>query len=166
MLSFSKQFFRYLGRQGLRFVNPTLPSYPNRITLNFLQKTEWWPEERLRQLQLEGLKQLIKWARSKVPYYHNFPSINCLDDLEKYPILTKKLIHDNFHALIARDVRLQSRKTSTGGTTSQVTIMRDLNFDEARRAGEQRFRSWYNVSLNKTCYLWGCVDIGRKFVKH
>jgi len=158
----TKLAFYYLGQPLLTLVNATLPIYPNWITSKFLQKTQWWSEERLRRLQFEGLKQITKWARSKVPYYHNFPLIDCLDDLKEYPILTKKLIHYNFHALIARDVRLLSRKQSTGGTTFQVTIMRDFNFRGARQAGLQRFRSWCNVGLNKTCYLWGCVDIGRQ----
>lgn len=150
---FTKRFYEYL-------VNPTLPNYPNKLKLHYIQQTQWLPEEKLKDLQLEGLKQLVNWAIKKVPYYHNFSLINSLDDLKQYPVLTKKLIHDNFHAMIARDKRLLSIKKSTGGTTSQSTIMCDLNFYKAKEAGVQRFRSWYDIDLKKTCHLWGGYEIG------
>lgn len=139
--------------------------YPKQITSIFLQKTQWWSENHLKELQLEGLKQLIIWARSKCPYYRNFPSVHCLEDLEKYPILTKRIIHDHFNDLVAKDMRLLVGKVSTGGTCSPVTIMRDICFEPARQAGYQRFCSWINSNPRanpRICYIWTSRDLGRR----
>jgi phenylacetate-CoA ligase len=138
--------------------------YPKLMTFDFLQKTQWWPENRLKELQLDGLKQLVNWARTKCPYYHCFPKVNSLEDLEGLPILSKRIIHERFNDLIARDARLPLTKVSTGGTCSPITLMRDLSFEAARYAGYRRFRSWVNPILErrqaKICYLWTRAEIG------
>jgi phenylacetate-CoA ligase len=141
-------------------------SYPTQMTASFLQRTQWWSEDRIKELQLEGLKQLVNWARRKCPYYRSFPKVSCIEDLKRFPVLSKRIIHDHFDDLIAKDARLLLRKTSTGGTCAPVTIMRDISFEAARHAGYQRFRSWVNPNLEKghakICYLWTREEIGAK----
>ena len=66
--------------------------------LSFLQKSQYWPKERLEELQLRKLKRLVKHASETVPYYRDAfmrlgitaDDIRTLDDLKRLPILTKE----------------------------------------------------------------------------
>ena len=93
----------------------------------------------MRNLQLEGLKKLVDHARKNTVYYKDLPNIRTLDELEKIPILTKKMIWDNFYQLKAENI--PGFKVETSGTVSKSTTIKDirLKFDFAG----QRFASWY-----------------------
>lgn len=124
----------------------------------FLTENQWRPKEEIRELQLEGLKTLVKHCRENTSYYKKLPEIKSLEDLEKIPILTKGLIHDNFNRLRANNI--SGHIIHTGGTVSMCTIFKDnrLKMDW----GEDRFHSWFGVPRKKICYLWGIIDITEK----
>ncbi len=68
-----------------------------------LEETQWWPPERIEQLQSERLRQLVEYAYDRVPYYRRLMDerglrphdIQSAADLPKLPILTKDIIRDN-----------------------------------------------------------------------
>jgi len=124
----------------------------------FLNRSQWFSEEELMDLQLEGLKQLVDHARKNTVYYKDLPKIRSIEDLKKIPILTKKIIRDNFDKLRAKNI--PGIKVETSGTVSKSTTIKDkrLKFD----FGGQRFYSWYRKPLKKICRLWGSIDVGSK----
>jgi len=116
----------------------------------FLNRSQWFSEEEIQTLQLEGLKKLFDHARRNTKYYKDIPNIMSLEDLERIPILTKKKIRENFQQLRAANV--SGFEVSTSGTVSKSVTIKDkrLKFDFA----ERRFLSWYKTSLKKVCKLW------------
>jgi phenylacetate-CoA ligase len=76
-----------------------------------LEKSQWWPMDRIRELQNERLRRLVRHAYDKVPYYHRIFEVQGLkpddiqnnEDLVKLPVLTKQVIRNNFNDLIARE---------------------------------------------------------------
>ena len=63
----------------------------------WLDKTQWFDEEELQKIQLNLLRRLIHHCYSSVPYYRQLMDergigvndIMTVDDLKKFPILTK-----------------------------------------------------------------------------
>jgi phenylacetate-CoA ligase len=66
--------------------------------LAFLQESQFWPRERLEELQIAKLRRLVKHASETVPYYREVfaragitaHDIRTLDDVKRLPILTKE----------------------------------------------------------------------------
>ena len=124
----------------------------------FLNKSQWWTLQQLQELQLEGLKELVNFARKECPYYHDLPEIKDLDDIKQIPILTKSLINQNFNQILVP--KIPHCITTTGGTVSKVTVAGDLRIREALEA--ERFKSWYPIKKwDRMCYLWGSIDVGQ-----
>lgn len=124
----------------------------------FLLKSQWYPIEKIHELQLEGVKQLTAHAKETTNYYKNYPKINSLEALKELPILTKKDIRDNFERL--RSNRVPGYKVNTSGTVSRSTTIKDnrLTYD----FGEKRFLNWYNTPTFRSCWIWAMLDIGTK----
>ncbi len=129
----------------------------------FLNKSQWFSEEEIKSLQLEGLKKLVEHARRNTIYYKNLPNIKSLEDLEKIPILTKKIIRGNFDGIRAMNV--PGFKVTTSGTVSKSTTIKDnrLKFEFGFEFGSQRFVRWYKLGypLRRLCRLWGYRTGGR-----
>ncbi|HUV67629.1 MAG TPA: hypothetical protein VMW24_27295 [Sedimentisphaerales bacterium] len=93
---------------------------------DFLQKSEGWSLEELEAYQLEQLKELVKFAYEKVPYYQrsfregrlNPSDIKTLDDLQLLPLITKEEVRNHIDEFIPVDVdRSKLRKWVTGGSS-------------------------------------------------
>ena len=129
----------------------------------FLEQSQWWSKEKLRNLQLEGLKQLIKWAKQNTHYapYVNAPEIKSLNDLKKFPVLTKELIHTHWNEILCPNVPNGYCITESGGTVSKVKVAGDLRLVPAQ--GAPRFIRWYPVPyIRRKCYFWGTYEAGPK----
>lgn len=124
----------------------------------FMNRSQWFSIDEIRELQIEGLKKLVNHARRHTAYYKDIPRVRTLDDIEKIPVLTKRLIRENFDRLRATNVPGFIVKTS--GTVSRSTTFKDrrLKFD----FGWHRFLRWYGRPLNRLCELWGSIDVGLK----
>jgi len=123
---------------------------------SFLNRSQWFSEEQIKDLQLEGLKKLVDHARRNTRYYKDLPNIRSIDDLEKIPILTKRGIRENFNLLRAANVH--GFQVRTGGTVSKSTTIKDkrLRFD----FGQERFLAWYKHPLRRICHLQGSLKSG------
>ncbi len=79
-------------------------------TQRFLNESEFWPEEKIKQYQLEQLNKLINHAYENVPYYTKLfdnngitpGDINDFKDLRKIPYLTKEIINQHREELISK----------------------------------------------------------------
>lgn len=125
------------------------------LGMDFFRRHEWlistreWPAEKRAQWRLEKLNQMIGFCWDHVPFYQDFwksagvsnSPLQSIDDLDKFPILTKDIIKKN-HKQIQPDsfTSIPKKLNSTGGTTGQpLQYFQDLEL-------------W---SLSQAFNLWG-----------
>ncbi|MFC1979901.1 phenylacetate--CoA ligase family protein [Chloroflexota bacterium] len=131
--------------------------------LEELEKSQWWSRDKILELQNQRLRQLVRHAYDNVPYYRRIfdkralklSDIECSEDLVKLPVLTKKLIKDNFDNLTARG--FPSKKiirSATAGSTGEP-----LRFYSTRND----WRNWGNAAYLRA-YGWSGYEIGDKRV--
>lgn len=96
--------------------------------LRSLMKSQWLKPNDLHQLSVKKLQSLIRYSYENVPYYRKIfrelkihpDHIKSIEDLQKLPILTKKVIRENFKDLIATNFpRKNLVPWHTGGSTGQ-----------------------------------------------
>ncbi len=89
------------------------------------------PEKKLRQIQLEKLKLIIKYANDNVPYYKqlfnqiglNANDIKSVEDISSIPVLTKKIIREAGDELISRKFKKENLiQQKTGGSSGEPMI--------------------------------------------
>lgn len=127
--------------------------------MEFLLRSQWLPREKLEELQLDGFKQLLKWAKERCPFYKDYPEVKELDDIKNLPILTKTILNKNFNEILVPEV--PHVITTTGGTVSKTTVAGDKRL----LAGweERRFMTWYGIpEIKKYAYLWGSLETGQE----
>lgn len=134
-MSLYNQFARHVSA-------PTMDLLRNTRTMSCLRELEesqWWPRERLFELQSMRLQQLIRHAYDHVPYYHHImdergirpPDILSAADLHKLPVLTRELVRLNFEDLIADNIpRGRMRRATTGGSTGTPLIFCTTSDDQ------------------------------------
>ncbi len=132
--------------------------------LKFLQKSQWWSAEELKEFQNEKLRALIKHAYANVPYYHDLfnqiklepDDIRTTDDLVKLPILTKEIVRKNFpHNIVARNIpRRQLMLLGSSGSTGEP-----LQFYITKDSYS------FNVACALRGWTWTGYRLGDKFVK-
>ena len=123
-------------------------------------QTEWLSEDRLRELQNEKLRRLVRHCYENVPYYRRVfterklrpEDIRDREDLAKLPVLTKQLIREHYQELCAEDIRLRPcLEGSTGGSTG--TPMRFL----------EDLETWNKTrGLNLRGWTWAGFQVGEK----
>jgi phenylacetate-coenzyme A ligase PaaK-like adenylate-forming protein len=118
----------------------------------FLNKSQWWTEEQLKNYQDKKLQLLITHAYTNVPYYTEIfknqglspKDVQTQEDLHKLPILTKEIIKKNFpEKMIAKNIPKKNLLFSgTGGSTGEPLqysrTKDDLSFSRACN-----LRGWY-----------------------
>lgn len=132
--------------------------------LSFLQKSQWWSEDRLLEFQNQKLKLLIAHAYKNVPYYREImdarhlkpQDIQSKEDLVKLPVLTKDIFKKNFPEKIRtsdyKNYRILKRSSSgSTGTPIQYLMTREgYSFNKACN-----LRGWY----------WMGFRLGDKIIK-
>ncbi len=93
-----------------------------------LKTSEYWSKQQWEEFQYRELLNTITQAFEHVPYYRKSFSqqglspadFTCLDDIKKFPTLSKKNIQENHHDLIADNVPAwRHLLTTTGGSTAE-----------------------------------------------
>jgi phenylacetate-CoA ligase len=127
--------------------------------IDFLEQSQWWCEERLKEYQDEKLKKLISYAYENVPYYrvtfdkHGIKpgDIKGSEDLNKIPVLTKEIIRENFpdKIVIRNEVKRKEGIWTTGGSTGEpLKFYGDINSNSIAWASFFRYCRWIG-------YEWG-----------
>lgn len=131
---------------------------PFRYRRRWLEKTQWYTSDELRELQLELLKKMIRHACDTVPYYKRLmqelgfspDDIKCLDDIQRFPVMTKadmKTAHNDM--ISTKFSRFLVRTAHTGGTTgARIALKRDLCSIGNEYAFVRRQFDWAGVGLN------------------
>lgn len=121
-----------------------------------MEQSQWWPEKKLRELQIQRLRALLLHTGQHVPYYRDLfaqlafdPSKVCtLDDLQRLPLLEKADIRTDAERFKADDAQGLAR-FNTGGSSGQPLIF---------FIGKQRIS--HDVAAKWRATRWWGVDIG------
>jgi len=131
----------------------------------FLQKSQWWSENDLKEYQNEKLRILINHVYKNVPYYNDLfkklrltpTDIRNTDDLLKLPILTKKDLRENFRngEIINKNIhKKQLMFIGTSGSTGEP-----LQYYITKDAYS------FNIAANLRGWYWFGYRLGDKYTK-
>ena len=142
-----------------RFLRRPMPAY-----LRALEESQWWPPERLRELQQKKLRFLLRHAWDKCSFYRARieqagvqPDDVALEELSKLPTTTKADIRANAAAMIDPTVKGGLHSYSTGGSSGDPLVFKiDRTRQAADQAARARTRRWFGIDLGqRELYLWG-----------
>lgn len=132
----------------------------------WLEKTQWLSRQELQALKLKLLRRLTLHCYHTVPYYQKsmhdhgikVEDIKTLDDIKKFPILTKKDVLKAGNSIYSTKYPKWFLRTAyTGGTTgTPMQIKRDLFSIGNEHAFVRRQWDWAGIGLRDKCaYLTG-----------
>ncbi len=141
--------------------------------LRELEQTQWWPAERLRELQVRKLRRLLTHAWRHCPFYrrrlaelsYKPADVDSAEYLRRLPLLTKKDIRDHRSALRWPNVPGGLFPYNTGGSTGEPLIFEyDLGRQAYDQAARMRTHRWFGAEVgDPEVYLWGSpVELSRQ----
>ena len=138
---------------------------PSFRILKELRESEWWPREKLQQLQMERLQHTVHTAYAKTPYWRELMDehgikpghIQTLDDLKKFPLLEKKTLREKREDMVWRDEGKRVQLVRTSGSTNEALQFYTSSTREAHiNAARMRGHEWIGVRRGeKEMYYWG-----------
>ncbi len=138
---------------------PTLP------LLRFLQTTERWSLDQLRDLQAGMLRRLVRHAYQHTAYYREVmdergirpEDIESVDELAKFPLLDRDLVRATMNTRLAGAGPKVAIKKSTSGTTGEpVVVWYNHESRHWRDATRLRGYGWAGYAIGKrTMHYWG-----------
>lgn len=134
-------------------------------------RSQWFPPEKLRAIQVAKLRKLLKHAYTTVPYYKSiideygcrYDTIKSLDDLQRIPVLSKDAIRDQTNLLLSTSAdKFRMRDTCTTGSTGQyLTLKVSAERAAVNNALEIRNRQWLGADyFGRKLLLWGRPQSG------
>jgi phenylacetate-CoA ligase len=128
-----------------------------------LERSQWWPRERLAEDQRARLRGFFMRIDERVPYYRDLfrrigvdPRADAMSVLGALPLLTKPLIRGHGEQLIARDHGPLTRY-NTGGSSGEPLIFymgRDRKSHDV--AAKWRATRWWGVDIgDRELVVWG-----------
>ncbi|CAH1747214.1 Capsule biosynthesis protein CapK [Thauera humireducens] len=135
-----------------------------------MDASQWWPRERIQDLQLQRLKALLNDVAVHVPYYRTLfarvgfdpASVRSVADLQALPFLTKAEIRAHSDALRA-DNAVGLARFNTGGSSGEPLIF----FIGTERvthdvAAKWRATRWWDVDIgDREIVVWGSpIELG------
>ena len=135
-----------------------------------LETTQWWPAQRLQELQLARLRNLLQAAQQQVPYYrklfaeHRFEpaTVSSIADLERLPFLTKALIRANLERLRATNAKHLARSNTGGSSGEPLIFFLGKNRVAHDVAAKWRATRWWGVDIgDPEIVVWGSpIELG------
>ena len=135
-----------------------------------MDASQWWPRERIQDLQLQRLKALLNDVVVHVPYYRTLfarlgfdpASVRSVADLQALPFLTKAEIRAHSDALRAENA-VGLARFNTGGSSGEPLIF----FIGTERvthdvAAKWRATRWWDVDIgDREIVVWGSpIELG------
>lgn len=120
-----------------------------------LKEIDRFSKDEIKKLQLESMKEVIRYSYLNVPYYKKFFDEAGLDvngrfdikDIAKIPFLTKdKILQNPYQFLSKRSKRIFLQKAGTTGTTgTPIKLYRDLYSINFENAILWKLRNWAGI---------------------
>ncbi len=136
-----------------------------------LEQSQYWPEERLRDLQLARLRRLLVRAGTAVPYFRELfatldfdpqRDLQSLADLQRLPLMDKAIIRANAERLKADDA-VGLARFNTGGSSGEPLIFH-IGRERVSHdvAAKWRATRWWNVDIgDPEIVVWGSpIELG------
>lgn len=152
--------FKWIYILGRNFRNPS----SKKIHL-FLERSQFYTIDQLEVFQLKKLKELLYFAYQYSEYYRNVfdemqlhPSdINSLRDLQKLPIITKKILIEYNHQITTNYKFSKTFTAKTSGTSGESLVFnRDEYSDSFNRAIINHNYKTYGIKpWDRNGYFWG-----------
>ena len=138
----------------------------------FLEGSQWWSAERVREFQWSELKKLLAHVFASVPYLRQkyraegiaFEDVKGWDDFRRLPPLTRAEINTHGKDLCSTSYTGRLLPHATGGSTGVPTrFARTYESYDWRMAAKDRAYSWSGWHLGeRALYLWGApIGTGR-----
>lgn len=114
------------------------------------------------EIQRKKLFDLIRHAHKNIPYYKKiidnkkikYSSKTIFEDIKKFPILTKKIIRENFEDLQDKKLINNAWKNTSGGSTGEPVIFyQDMRYSDP------------SAAFSILCYEWARRDEGDYMIK-
>jgi phenylacetate-CoA ligase len=133
--------------------------------LNELAGSEWWPRDRIEELRLRRLQDIVQAAWEHTRYWQTTmrehgispDSIRDLSDLRRFPLLDKEAVRAKREEMVWRDegVRLQLVRTS-GSTNEALQFYTNSNREAEINAARMRGHRWVGMERGeREMYFWG-----------
>ncbi len=133
--------------------------------LRALEASQYWPTERVANLQLQRLKAIVQHAQSTCQFYRDAhaaagfsDTLQSLGDLKRLPVVSKRDLRERADAFMSsRFAKADLFEARTGGSTGKALIVFfDKACQEFRNAAAMRSDRWAGRDLGaKTVALWG-----------
>lgn len=141
--------------------------------LSSFRETQKLNGDELKDYQLQLLKELVGLAAKNVPFYQEQlvisglgpDKLETLDDLERFPIISKDQIQEVPEEFANSNFDKASYWVTTGGSTGlPLRIIKDAEGLGRRRAAMYRFYEWWGIEVgDKQARFWGFpLDLGGK----
>lgn len=134
-----------------------------------MMASEYWPAERLAELQLAKFRELVGVALTQTRAYARITGLDpswrpsCLEDLVKLPLLDKATMSHYRDELVNQAVPGGVFRSSTGGSSGEPLIFyMDRRRQAADKAARMRTHQWWGILPgDREAYLWGSpVELG------
>ena len=157
---------------GLIFpLHERLKGHDTHRLLGKMEQSQWWSPEKLAELQLQRLRELLVSAGEQVPYYRELfelqgfrpAALERLEQLQELPFLTKDIIRANQERLMAADAIHTLSRFNTGGSSGEPLIFyigkERISHDVAAK---WRATRWWDVDIgDREIVLWGSpIELG------
>ncbi len=152
-----------------KIVFPVVLYFYGETSLDKLQdfdKTQWLTHEEIKELQFKKVKNIFCYAYEKIPYYRkvfqeygvNPKDIQTFEDIENYPVLTKKDVRENREDLTIRPKPNKFEHRHTSGTTGQaLAFIKDRLATSYMRSIDYRSYGWHGIEPGvKQARFWSC----------
>ncbi len=132
--------------------------------------SQWWPRDRIEELQRELLGRILAHAAREVPFYRQAareaglePEEVGADHLQAFPLLEKRHLQEHLGELSARVPRWRTTVKTTGGSTGvPVRLRKNRRATAAEQAASWRSYGWYGIRPgDRQARFWG-VALSRR----
>jgi phenylacetate-CoA ligase len=131
--------------------------------LRFLEQSQWWSLEQIRDFQWQELRHLLKTALDSVPYYKQkyagirYEDVRSPEDFARLPILTREEVRQYREQLRSTTLAGNPHLHATGGSSGEpVRFYRTIESYDWRTAAKTRAYSWSGLKPGvSSLHLWG-----------
>ena len=140
----------------------------------FLETSQWWSAEQLRDFQWQELTRLLAMAFRSVPFYQRkyaaagarLEDIRTWDDFQRLPVLTREEVNQHREELFPRDLPVRRLPHATGGSSgAPVRFYRTWESYDWRLAATHRAYGWSGCRTGeRSLYLWAAPLASQPFL--
>lgn len=121
-----------------------------------LEKSQWWPLDRIEELQSARLQQLVSYSYQQVPYYRRAmdeagvvpTDVTSANELQLLPVLTRDLVRRHTDELLAEGFpRNRLRRCTTGGSTGTPLVFYSTLDDQANHGFARGIRDLQQAGI-------------------